>query len=143
MTVADLDQVVEQNHLALDAFARGDHEPLAMLWSTQDDVTLGNPFGPFVRGFEEVVHTMQLAASFYRDGEAVGFDLLAKHVTTDLALLVEVERLMAKMGGREDATPVALRTTSVFRNEGGAWKLMHRHADPITSARSADSVIQR
>jgi hypothetical protein len=25
---------------------------------------------------------------------------------------------------------------------GGAWKLMHRHADPITSARSADSVIQ-
>ena len=52
-----------------------------------------------------------------------------KHVTVDLALLVEVERLRAKMGGREDATPVALRTTSVFRNEGGAWKLMHRHAD--------------
>ncbi len=143
MIVADFDQVVEENHRALDAFARGDHEPLAKLWSTQDDVTLGNPFGPFVRGFDEVVHTMQRAASFYRDGEAVGFDLVAKHVTADLALLVEVERLSAKMGGREDATPVALRTTSVFRNEGGAWKLMHRHADPITSARSADSVIQR
>ena len=116
---------------------------MAKLWSTQDDVTLGNPFGPFVRGFEEVVHTMQRAVSFYRDGEAVGFDLVAKHVTEDLALLVEVERLRAKMGGRKDARPVALRTTSVFRNEGGAWKLMHRHADPITSARSADSVIQR
>jgi hypothetical protein len=38
---------------------------------------------------------------------------------------------------------VALRTTSVFRNEGGAWKLMHRRADPITSARSADSVMQQ
>lgn len=142
MTVADFDQVVEQNHRALDAFARGDHEPLAKLWSAQDDVTLGNPFGPFVRGFEQVVHTMQHAASFYRDGEAVGFDLVAKQVTADLALLVEVERLRARMGGREDVTPVALRTTSVFRNEGGAWKLMHRHADPITSARSADSVIQ-
>jgi ketosteroid isomerase-like protein len=142
MSVADFDQVVEANHRALDAFARGDHEPLAKLWSMRDDVTLGNPFGPFVSGFDEVVHTMQRAASFYRDGEAVGFDLVAKHVTADLALLVEVERLSARMGGREDATPVALRTTSVFRNEGGAWKLMHRHADPITSARSADSVIQ-
>ena len=143
MTVADFDQVVGENHRALDAFARGDHEPLTKLWSPQDDVTLGNPFGPFVRGFDEVVHTMQRAASFYRDGEAVGFDLVAKHVTVDLALLVEVERLRAKMGGREDATPVALRTTSVFRNEGGAWKLMHRHANRITSARSVDSVIQR
>lgn len=78
MTVADFDQVVGENHRALDAFARGDHEPLAKLWSTQDDVTLGNPSGPFVRGFDEVLHTMQRAASFYRDGEAVGFDLVAK-----------------------------------------------------------------
>jgi ketosteroid isomerase-like protein len=142
MTVADFDQVVEQNHEALDAFTRGDHEPLAKLWSKKDDVTLGNPFGPFVRGFDQVLHTMERAASFYRDGEAVGFDLVAKEVTADLALLVEVERLRAKMGGREDATPVSLRTTSVFRNEGGAWKLVHRHADPITSARPAESVIQ-
>jgi len=58
MTAADFDEVVEQNHRALDAFARGDHEPLAKLWSRQDDVTLGNPFGPFVRGFEQVVHNM-------------------------------------------------------------------------------------
>src|SRR5215208_3192030 len=36
------------------------------------------PVRPFVRGFDEVVHTMQRAASFYRDGEAVGFDLVAK-----------------------------------------------------------------
>jgi hypothetical protein len=73
---------------------------LAKLWSTQDDVTLGNPFGPFVRGFEDVVHTMQQAASFYRNGEAVGFDLVAKHLTEGLALPVEVERLKAKMGAR-------------------------------------------
>jgi ketosteroid isomerase-like protein len=67
---------------------------------------------------------------------------ISRHVTADLALLVEVERLRAKMGGREDVTPVAPRTTRVFRNEGGAWRLIHRHADPITSARSAESVIQ-
>jgi ketosteroid isomerase-like protein len=46
------------------------------------------------------------------------------------------------MGGRDELTPVSLRVTSVFRNEDGAWRLVHRHADPITTERSADSVIQ-
>jgi ketosteroid isomerase-like protein len=46
------------------------------------------------------------------------------------------------MGGRNDHTPVALRVTSIFRRENGAWRLVHRHADPITSARSPESVIQ-
>jgi hypothetical protein len=46
------------------------------------------------------------------------------------------------MGGREDHTPVALRVTSIFRPEDGAGRLVHRHADPIASARSPESVIQ-
>ncbi len=142
MGVSHFDQVVEQQHQALDEFARGNSQPAAKLWSQRDDVTLGNPFGPFVRGYEQVVQTMQRAASFYRDGEAIGFDLVAKEVTADLAYLVEVERLSAKIGEREEVTPAELRVTSIFRNEGGGWKLVHRHADPITSARSADSLIQ-
>ena len=142
MAVSDFDQVVEQQHQALDEFTRGGHEPLAKLWSQRDDVPLGNPFGPFVRGFEQVVQTMQRAASLYRDGEAVGFDLVAEEVTTDFAYLVEVERYSAKLGGREEVNSVELRVTSIFRNEDGAWRLVHRHADPITSARPPDSVIQ-
>jgi len=96
------------------------HRP--RFWSTQDDVTLGNPFGPFVHGFDEVVHTMQLAASFYRDGEAVGFDLVAKHVTEGLALLVEVERLKAKMGGARTRprSRSALRASSETRAVHGS-----------------------
>jgi ketosteroid isomerase-like protein len=141
MVVPDFDQVVEQQHQALDAFARGDAELAEKLWSRRDDITLGNPFGPFVRGFDQVVQAMHRAASFYRDGKAVGFELKAKEVTPDLAYLVEVERLSAKMGGREDFTTVELRVTGIYRNEDGIWRLVHRHADPITSARGADSVI--
>jgi len=84
---------------------------------------------------------MQRAASFYRDGKAVGFELVAKEVTADLAFLVEVERLSAKMGGREDFTTSELRVTGICRNEDGAWRLVHRHADSITSARGPGSVV--
>ena len=77
-----------QNHSAVDKFAKGDSKPLEDLWSRREDVTLGNPFGPFARGFERVAQTMKHAATYYRDGEAVGFDLIAKEVTPDIAYLV-------------------------------------------------------
>jgi ketosteroid isomerase-like protein len=138
----DFDQIMERNHAALDEFARGNNKPLERLYSRRDDVTLGNPFGPFVRGFDEVAATMERAATYYRDGKAVGFDLVAKEITPELAFVVEVERLSAKMGGSGEETPVSLRVTSIFRNEEDGWKLLHRHADPITSPRPAESVVQ-
>jgi len=85
---------------------------------------------------------MERAASHYRDGEIVGFENVAKHVTPALAYIVEVERYQAKVDGREEITPVALRVTSIFGPEDGTWKVVHRHADPITTAQPAESVLQ-
>jgi len=67
---------------------------------------------------------------------------VTKYVTPDLAYVVQIERVQAKVGGREDITPFALRTTMIFRPEEGEWKVAHRHADAITSPQPADSVIQ-
>lgn len=141
--VDDLDSVVEQYHMALDEFMKGNYEPAKQLFSQREDVTLGNPFGPFARGWTQVVETMKRAASNYRDGEASGFDTVSKYVTHDLAYVVEVERLKSKVGGREDVAPVNLRVTSIFRREDGRWRLVHRHADPITTVQPADSVLQK
>jgi ketosteroid isomerase-like protein len=141
--VDDLDQVVEQYHMALDEFMKGNYEPVKHLWSEREDITLGNPFGPFARGWTQVVETMKRAASYYRDGEASGFDAVSKYITPELAYVVEVERLKSKVGGREDVAPVNLRVTSVFRREHGRWRLVHRHADPITTVQAADSVLEK
>jgi ketosteroid isomerase-like protein len=40
-----------------------------------------------------------------------------------------------------DETTSSVRVTSIFRKEDGVWRLVHRHADPITSPRPAESVI--
>jgi hypothetical protein len=45
-TVDDVDEVVEQYQLALGEFVKGDPEPLKMMYSHREDVTLANPFGP-------------------------------------------------------------------------------------------------
>jgi ketosteroid isomerase-like protein len=86
---------------------------------------------------------MARAAEHYRDGRAVGFDQIAKYVTPDVAYIHELERFEAKMGGSDEVTPVSLRCTSVFRREAEGWKIVHRHADPISGTRAAGSVIQR
>jgi ketosteroid isomerase-like protein len=86
---------------------------------------------------------MERAASNFRDGEMVAFENVAKYVTPELAYVVWIERAKAKVGGREDIAPSALRVTMIFRPEDGEWKVVHRHADPITTPQPAESVIEQ
>ena len=141
--VEDVDELIERYHLGGDEFLNGNPQPLLDLWSRREDVTLANPFGPPVRGFDEVAKASDLAASRARDGETVGFEIIEKYVTAELAYVVQIERVKAKIGGSEDLTPFALRVTMILRpEEDGEWKVVHRHADPITTAQPAESVIQ-
>lgn len=87
--------------------------------------------------------TMARAAEHYRDGRTLGFDQVAKYVTSEIAYIHELERFEAKMGGSDEVMPVSLRCTSVFRREADGWKIVHRHADPIAGVRPAESVIQK
>jgi ketosteroid isomerase-like protein len=141
--VDDVDELIEQFHLALGEFMKGNPEPAQKLFSHREDVTLANPLGPAARGWEQVAATMERAASNFRDGEITGFENLAKYVTPELAYIVWIERAKAKVGGREDIVPFALRVTMIFRPEEGTWKIVHRHADPITTSQPAESVIQQ
>jgi ketosteroid isomerase-like protein len=137
-----VDELIERYHLGGDEFLKGNPEPLLELWSRRDDVTLANPYGPPVRGWDEVAKASDLAASQVRDGETVGFEIVEKYVTPELAYVVQIERVKAKIGGSENITPFDLRVTMIFRPEEGEWKVVHRHADPITTAQPAESVIQ-
>ena len=84
---------------------------------------------------------MEHAASFYREGEATGFERISEYATTDLAYIVEVESLRAKVAGADEMASISLRVTKIFRREDGEWRIVHRHADPITTARPPDSVL--
>ncbi len=146
MNASDFDAVVKQYHLAAGEFLKGNPQPYKKMFSQREDVSLANPFAPFgpvSRGWKQVAETMERAASNYRDGELTSFENVAKYVTPDLAYIVEVERFKVKVGGSEEIARVALRTTSILRPEDGTWKIVHRHADPITSARPAQSVVQK
>lgn len=104
---------------------------------------MGNPFGPYAKGKVEVAKTLAGAASKYRDGEVTGVDRVATYVNDNLACIVEGEHLRAKVGTGDELSTFSTRVTSVYQREQGRWRLVHRHADPITTPRPAESVLGR
>jgi ketosteroid isomerase-like protein len=136
------DLPLEEYHRAALEITNGNPEVYKSLYSRREDVTLANPFGPPVRGWSDVCATLDRAAANYRDGEVVGFENVSTVIGADLAYTVEVESFRARVAGAAELSPVAIRVTTAFRLEEGAWKVLHRHADPITSARPPESVVQ-
>jgi len=50
-----------------------------------------------------------------------------------IAYWVGFQRTTVRMRGMPKAVRFNLRVTEVFRREGNDWRLIHRHADPLTS----------
>ena len=143
VAVDNVDELIERYYRAQGEFLRGNPEPVKDLFSHREDVTLANPYGPPVRGWEKVAEAVEHAASLRSDGTFVEWQIVAKYVSPELAYVVQIERAEAKVGAREDISPLAVRATMIFRpEEDGEWKIVHRHADPITTTQPAESVIQ-
>ncbi len=112
------------------------------LFSRRDDVTLANPLGPPRRGRAEVERAAAEAAAQLRDGSVRGFEEVSRYSTPDLGYVVHIERHQARFAGSEKMSPIALRVTMIFRREGDAWRVAHRHADPITAPRPVSTTIE-
>lgn len=133
------DQAVEEYHAALREFIKGEPGPVTQMFSQRDDVVLCNPFRPFARGPSEVAETIEKAASHYADGE-YELERVTAFATAELGYTVEIERFTATLDGNEGSG--ALRVTTIFRLEDEGWRIAHRHADPITTPRGVESVLQ-
>ncbi len=75
---------------------------------------------------------MDIAAAQIRNGEGLTLETISFVETPDLAYELDIQRGRMRLGGADELVPVALRVTSIFRREDDGWKLVHRHADPLT-----------
>ena len=136
------EDAVAASHAATDRIMRGDPSGYKDLYSQRGDITLGNPFGGFGRGWDSVVEQLDRAASYYTDGRATDFESISEVVTPELAYTVEIERVEAKVVGRDDEAEFGVRVTSVYRREEEGWRLVHRHADPRIARQTPESVLE-
>ena len=91
-----VDELIAQFDLAQGELVKGNPEPIKKWYSNRQDVTLGNPLGPVVRGWEQVAAVLDHAASQIRDGEMGDAETFTRYVTPELAYVVRVEQSTAK-----------------------------------------------
>lgn len=136
-----LEARIAESHEALRKILNGDPSGYAGLFADRDDITLGNPFGPFGKGRAAVLKALNNASTKYREGTVVSVERVAVYRDDKLVVLVEIEHDRAKLGTSVVFAEFAARVTSVYEKIGKYWKLVHRHADPITAPRPAESML--
>jgi ketosteroid isomerase-like protein/CheY-like chemotaxis protein len=97
--------------------------------SRADDVTLFSAAGGYERGWGQVGPGLARQATAVLN--AYTLQVLAEHVSGDLACTVEIIRAERAQPGQGQPAFVDLRATSLFRWEAGEWKGVHWHADPL------------
>lgn len=95
-------------------------DELLACWS-RDDATTMNARGGREVGWEAVEARWRWWAGQGIPMPASRVERLSRVVTAELACTVALE----------DHGDRVLRVTHVYRLEGGDWKLVHRHADPL------------
>ena len=115
----------------------GDPVQWKRMSSQGEDATIMGAFGGYEKGWKEVGPRYDWAAAQYRERKAsVKTEYLSVVVSGDLAFTVAVERQDEARPGGQGPAGRELRATQVFRREGGSWKLLHRHADPLMEKRA-------
>jgi ketosteroid isomerase-like protein len=101
-------------------------------------------WGAYEKGWNEAGPRYDWAAArFVKSGAKVDIEYLASGVSGDLAYTVAIERSDALIAGQGRRAKMPLRVTHLFRREGGEWKLLHRHADPLIDKTAPEAVLQK
>jgi ketosteroid isomerase-like protein len=115
----------------------GDATARVAVWSHEEPVTL---FGAEMtrRGWHQLEPAFRWLAGTFSGSESCEYEVLSAGASGDLGYVVAIEHSVA---ARHGAPPrrYALRVTTLFRREGGAWKVVHRHGDGYGEANALPS----
>jgi ketosteroid isomerase-like protein len=114
---------------AAKAYVLGDGSAVDALVPHEGEATFFSPLGDVVTGATEVARRyLHDSQAFHPDG-STHFEVLHEGQSGDLAFWTGDQIARVHIGSMPDAKDMRIRVTEIFRRIGGAWKLVHRHAD--------------
>jgi ketosteroid isomerase-like protein len=135
MPDSSFDQFLEQRRRVASAFVNGNPTPLREISTDSDPATFFSPGGGVEEGATHVLEVNELGSHRFQGG-TTELEVLHSGADGDIGYWTGFQRAHVRVAGNRDLVPVRLRVTEVFRREDGAWKLIHRHADPLAEAQS-------
>lgn len=118
--------VAQTGDAVVNGLFKGDPEPYLSLWSREGPVSVFGAWGPCKTGWPDLERTYRWVASRFADA-AMTTQTEVAYAGTDLAYWVGYEVGDAAIDGVRQ--PVTIRVTHIYRRDGDAWKLVHRHGD--------------
>jgi ketosteroid isomerase-like protein len=118
-------------YVALNSLYAGDVNPMDKIWSHSGEVSLFDFDGGKSVGWNDV-HGSFVATARANQGRRLTPRDIATVSSGEMAYAYLVESGLER-DPRGGTRPVSARVTMIFRNQGGNWKLLHRHVDTLGS----------
>jgi ketosteroid isomerase-like protein len=125
---------------AVGEFVAGDARTYRELWVHDGDTTIFGGWGGHEHGWDEVGPRLEWAAAQFGSGGRTGQTLISMACDGDLGYTVAIEHGTARVAGQVEPAPMQLRVTHVYRRIDGRWRVVHRHADPLTTRTAPEAV---
>ena len=124
-------EAIARLHAAMADVANGDVSAVKALYAHTDDATSFYGWGGWEKGWDAVSKRWDWAGQQFKGG-SVFYQPVTCVVADTLFYTTDIETFrMNAMDGMGGATGWSNRVTHIFRREGGAWRLIHRHGNRL------------
>ena len=134
--MSDFDAFLAIRRQAAQAYVNGKAGPLDQMVATACPASFFPPRGGREEGAYRVADVYARDAGFFVEGGETTLEILHSDADGDLAYWTGLQHAKVRLVGHDEPVEMHLRITELFRHEDGAWKLIHRHADPLAEARA-------
>jgi ketosteroid isomerase-like protein len=115
-------------YAALNTMFTGDGRPMKDAWSRAKDITYMGPSGLYLVGWEKIEQEW-ITQTASKLGGRVTPQQVHTVVGADLAVITCIESGENIVNGKKET--VRIRSSTVFRHENGAWKVIGHQTDPL------------
>ncbi|USQ96331.1 YybH family protein [Caulobacter sp. RL271] len=129
--MSDFDTFLDIRRQAAEAYVNGKAGPLDMLAATACPASFFPPRGGHEEGADRVADMYARDAISFVEGGETTLEILHSDAVGDLAYWTGLQHAKVRLTGHDEPVEMHLRITELFRHEDGAWRLIHRHADPL------------
>ena len=137
-----IDDIVTMTERAQAQFVAGDSSRYEELFAHREDVSLTGPFGgPPMVGWSTIQPRMRQAAALFDAGGSGSIKVFQAIACTDVVCLVTIERDRVRFVHNGTEGRWELRVTQVYELMDEKWRIVHRHADPLTEPHTIDDIL--